>query len=287
MKAAPVSKQLSQASWAVVKQNRSLLSFTVIGIALAAIPFLLLWVPAAVFLMRDQNVIGIILVVLGAWGVAFAVQLALAALVIGADEALHGRPVSVGACFGRAMGRFGALLTWSGINALMQLFAGALQGDSTSGGIADMVVSIVRVFLGALVEMAWRLISFLVVPLIVLESAGPVGALKESFAIFRQHWGTQIKGFVRISIPVVLWFMLPGLALLIGGLALAVFDRPAIGIPLLLIGVILLTIGSLLYNTVRGVFSVVLYRFLKDGQAMPGFTAEELQQAVVTAPATA
>lgn len=287
MKAAPVSKQLSQASWAVVKQNRSLLSFTVLGIALAAIPFVVLWVPAALFLMRDQNVIGIILIVLGAWGIAFAVQLALAALVVGADEALHGRPVSVGACFRRALGRFGALLSWSGINAIMQLFVGALQGDDSGSGIADLVISIARVFLGVLVEMAWRLISFLVVPLIVLESAGAIGALKESFAIFRQHWGTQIKGFVRISIPVVLWFMLPGLALLIVGIALAVFDRPLIGVPLLLIGVILLTIGSLLYNTVRGVFSVVLYRFLKDGEALPGFTAQELQEAVVTSPASA
>lgn len=281
MKPAPVSKQLSQASWAVVQQNKSLLSCTVIGVALAAIPFVVFWVPAAVFFAREQDVVGIVLLLLGVWGIAFAVQLSLAAVVAGADEALHGRPVAIGHCFGRALGRFGALLSWSGVNALMQLFAGALQGDASGSGVAQIIVSIARIFLGAIVELAWRLISLLVVPLIVLEGKGPFSALKESFAIFRQHWGTQIKGFVRISLRVALWFTLPGIILLLGGLFLAIFDRPLIGVPLLLVGVILLTIGSLLYSTVRGVFSVVLYRFVKDGETSPGFTEQELQQAVV------
>lgn len=282
MKSAPVSKALSKASWDIVKGNKSLFAFPLIGALLSIIPFVIFWVPAGFFYVADKNVIAIVLTVLGIWGVSLAIQFSLGALVVGADEALHGRPVSVGACFGRAFGRVGPLFAWSGINAIMQVFTSALEGDGDTSSWASLIMSIFRSILGAIVELAWRLITLLVVPLIMLEGTGAVGAMKGSFNIFRKHWGTQVKGFVRISVPVALLFMLPGILLVIGGVLLAIFDKPIIGIPLMLLGVILVTVGSLVLNTVRGVFAVALYRFLHNGETLPGYTQEELQAAVVT-----
>jgi len=280
MKKSPASKELSAASWAILRQNRSLVSFPVIGALLSLIPIIIFWIPAAILLGLDRNVPGFIFAFFGLLVSVFVVQLALAALVVGADEALHDRPVSVGACFGRALKRTPAIVGWSMINAVMQIFVGFLQGgDSGSGSI---VMTIFRAIFGTVVEMAWRLVTWLVMPFIMFDDAGPVTAVRSSFGVFREHWGTQIRGFARLTFSWVLLLVLPGLALVIGGVLLAANDNATIGLPLILIGVIMMVVGSLLFNTVRGVFAVVMYRYLKDGSTLGGFTTSQLEAAVMT-----
>ncbi len=281
MKKSAASKKLSAASWAIVRQNRSLVSFPAIGGLLSLIPIFIFWIPGAVLLGLNQNVPGFIFAFLGLLASVFVVQLALAALVVGADDALHDRPVSVGNCFGRALKRTPAILGWSMINAVMQLFVGFLQGDGSGNGIGSIVMAIFRGILGPIVEIAWRLVTWLVMPYIMFDDAGPVTAVRSSFGVFREHWGTQIRGFARITFSWVLLLTLPGLALVIGGILLAVNDNPSIGLPLILIGVILMVLGSLLFNTVRGVFAVVMYRYLKDGSTLGGFSATQLEAAVM------
>ncbi len=88
----------------------------------------------------DRNVPGFIFVFLGLLASVFVVQLAHAALVVGADDALHDRPVSVGSCFGRALKRAPAILGWSMINPVRGVFAVMmyryLKDGSTLGGFS-------------------------------------------------------------------------------------------------------------------------------------------------------
>jgi hypothetical protein len=68
----------------------------------------------------------------------------------------------------------------------------------------------------------------------------------------------------------------------IGGVLLAVSNSATMGLPMILLGVILMTLGSLLFHTVRGVFSVVMYRYLIDGSVLGGFSASRLDAAVMS-----
>ncbi len=199
----------------------------------------------------------------------------------GADDALHDRPVSVGNCFGRALKRTPAILGWSMIHAVMMIFVGFLRGDGSGTEGRSSVMVIFRATLGTIVEIAWRLVTWLVMPFIMFDDAGPVTAVRSSFGVFREHWGTHIRGYARITLSWVLLLILAGLALLIGGILLAVNGNPSIGLPLILIGVILIALGSLVFNTVRGVFAVVMYRYLKDGSTLGGFSAPQLEAAVM------
>ena len=142
------------------------------------------------------------------------------------------------------------------VNAVVQLFVGFLQGDESGRGLGSIIMAIFRALLGAVVSIAWRLITWLVMPFIMFDEAGPVTAIKGSFGVFRDHWGTQIRGFARITFSRVLLLTLPGL--------------------------LLMTLGSLLFHTVRGVFSVVMYRYLIDGSVLGGFSASQLDAAVMS-----
>jgi hypothetical protein len=282
MKNSANSSELGRASWAIVRQNHSLLSFPVIGVVLSLIPIIIFWIPCAVLLGLDRNVPGVIFGFFGVVGSVFVIQFAHAALVLGADDALHDRPVSLSSCFVRALRRTPAILGWSMVNAVVQLFVGFLQGDESGSGLGSIIMAIFRALLGAVVSIAWRLVTWLVMPFIMFDEAGPVTAIKGSFGVFRDHWGTQIRGFARITFSRVLLLTLPGLLLVIGGVLLAVSNSATMGLPMILLGVILMTLGSLLFHTVRGVFSVVMYRYLIDGSVLGGFSASQLDAAVMS-----
>ena len=53
-----------------------------------------------------------------------------------------------------------------------------------------------------------------------------------------------------------------------------------VGALLLVIGVIGLAISLLISKALSGIFGVALYRYALDGQALGGFTPEELESAV-------
>ncbi|MDA2988253.1 MAG: hypothetical protein O2815_04155 [Actinomycetota bacterium] len=51
---------------------------------------------------------------------------------------------------------------------------------------------------------------------------------------------------------------------------------------LVIVGVIIVMIGALVLSTMRGIFSVVLFRYAKDGVVEGDFTESELAGAVRT-----
>jgi membrane-anchored glycerophosphoryl diester phosphodiesterase (GDPDase) len=131
----------------------------------------------------------------------------------------------------------------------------------------------------------WSLITFFVVPFIVLDGQGPISAIKKSLALFKEKWGLQIFGGVRIGGIVGLVTILPGVLLVVLGFFAMMAGGDVLvagGIGLLVLGVVLVMIGSLLLSTMRGIFSVVLFRYAKDGVIEGGFTEQELAGAIRT-----
>src|SRR6266487_5184828 len=49
-------------------------------------------------------------------------------------------------------------------------------------------------FVAGLLGMAWTLVSFLVIPILVVENKGPLVALKESTQLLKKTWGEQLVG---------------------------------------------------------------------------------------------
>lgn len=271
------SKQLTTKSWAIVKENRYLLAFPVLGFLVSLIPLAVFWVPAAWLFATNNNIPAIVLIIVGIFANQIVIAVAIGGLVAATDSELAGGQSSVGHGIGVSITRIFPLVAWAFIQTVVNVIVGLMRGNGQSG-VGDAMRNIAAAGVLAL----WRLITFFVVPFIVLEKVGPITAIKESSKLLKARWGLQIFGGVRIGGLIGLTMILPAIIAIIGGILLTASEIWAAGVPLFVVGVILLVIGSLLLATLRGIFSVVLFRYAKDDAVQGGFTAEELTGAVRT-----
>ena len=123
-------------------------------------------------------------------------------------------------------------------------------------------------------------ISFFVLPMIMLQGKGPLEAVKESVKLIRATWGMQIAGGIRIGAMIGLLGVLPGIIAVVAGGWLIATDKEAMGIPLATLGVVVVMIAQVLISALRAVFSVALLRYALDGTAIGPFDEAELSSAV-------
>lgn len=273
------SKLLTQKSWAIVKENRYLLVFPVVGFLVSLVPLALFWVPAAYLALNDQNVPAIALAIVGIFANQIVISVAGGGLVASADVELSGGSSSLGHGIGRAIARIVPLVGWALIATVVNVIVGFIrgQGNGAAGALRNLAAA------GILAM--WQIVTFFVLPFIMLESRGPISAIKESFALFKAKWGVQIFGGVRIGGLIGLATILPGILLIVLGFVSAFTGSTAfiaLGVTLIVIGVLLSMAGALLISTMKGIFSVVLFRYAKDGAIEGGFTQAELAGAIRT-----
>ena len=116
-------------------------------------------------------------------------------------------------------------------------------------------------------------------PVIALEGTGPFATLKRSSSLFKSRWGAQVTGNIAIGGAVFLFGVLPSALLIFAGF-LVWASASFAGALLLVIGVIGLAISMLVSSALSNIFGVALYRYARDGEAVGGFTADELNSAV-------
>jgi len=273
------SKLLTQKSWAIIKENRYLLTFPVLGFLASLIPLAIFWVPAGWLMVNDQNVAAIALAIVGLFANQIVISIAGGGLVASADEELSGGKSSIAHGIGRALARLFPLIGWALIATVVNVIVGFIQGRG--GGAVDALRNLAAAGILAM----WQIVTFFVLPFIMLEGRGPIAAIKDSFTLFKAKWGVQIFGGVRIGGIIGLVTILPGMILAAIGFFLAltgVTAGIATGVGLIVIGILLFMVGALLISTMKGIFSVVLFRYAQDGTVEGGFTEAELAGAIRT-----
>jgi hypothetical protein len=261
---------LTKKSWGLLRQNPELLRFPLYG-GLATIVCAIVVVGPGVFLIEeDQTVFGGAVAVIGFYllaviGTYFSVGLAAAA-----DMIFHGREATVADGLAVSRSRFSQIAGWAAVATTIGLVLSALENQGIVGEIA-----------GRLLAIGWSLITFLAVPVIALEGTGPIETLKRSSSLFKSRWGAQVTGNIAIGGAVFLFGVLPSALLIFAGFLIWASASFA-GALLLVLGVIGLAISMLISSALSNIFGVALYRYAIDGEAVGGFTADELNSAVKT-----
>ena len=273
------SKALTHKSWVLLKANPYLFAFPMIGVILTVIPFAVLGLPALYFLDSGNNWIAAALGIVLIFGVQAFITFSAAGLVAAVDEEMQGRNASVGRGMSLAFARFGSLVAWSAIQTVVSALVGLVRGNDRG----SLVSVIFRNVVAAAAGVMWQLITFFVLPVMMIERVSPIDAIKTSSGLFKKQWGTQLAGGVRIGGFIPLIVVIPGVLILIGGIALVSIDNAATvitGITIAVIGFLIIMVGALVISAMRGIYSVALYHYAKDGEVLGGFTGEELQASV-------
>ena len=179
-----------------------------------------------------------------------------------ANIRLSGGQPTVGAGFRMALSRVGPIAVWALVAASVGLVLSSLRDRR------NQLMS----FVAAGLNLAWSLITYLIVPVLLFENRGVFGSLHRSEQLFRSHWGEQVAGSfgfgllsTLLSIPAVL-------------LALACWRvDPIAGI---ILAAVYLVILATVTSAVRGVFTVALYRYATAGSAPSGFSADAIDSAL-------
>ncbi len=269
------SRALTRQSWAVLKDNRYLMAYPIVGIVAGIIPFGVI-AGGVVFIAMNQNWVGWALVVIGLYLLTLVTAVVQAGLTVSAAAELEGGSSSLGHGLSTAIGHLGRLARWAFVSTVVSLLVAALRGNN-SGGIAAVVF---RNVLAAAADVMWQLITFFVMPAMMLDDLGMIDAIKKSASTFKQCWGTQLSGGVRIGGLIGLIAILPAILAIVLGVVLATAGTLSVGVPLVVVGLIVLIVAGLILSAIRGVFSVVLYRFATQGIVEGGFTEQQLAGAV-------
>ncbi|MEW9624639.1 DUF6159 family protein [Rhodanobacter geophilus] len=191
---------------------------------------------------------------------------ALAGVVL---RRLRGEPAGLADGFALARSRLGSIFGYALIAATVGLFLRALQER----------LGLVGRFVVGLFGLAWTVATFLVVPVLAGEGAGPVDAVKRSAELLRQTWGENVIGNAGLGVAFGLFFIPVALlagVLMIGAVATQSIVVIVLAGALVLVGFVLL---GLVQSTLQGIYAAALYRYAEAGEVGGGFDQALLESA--------
>lgn len=264
--------QLARASWEVLRADKELVGLPVLSLAaslVAAASFLtpMMWVARS---ETDQNPTWIVLVL------AFAGYLVLAyitiffnaALVYAANQRLEGGDPTIGSALRGAAQRAGRLLPWALLSATVSAL---LQAVEQRAGVVGKMIS-------GIAGLAWSLVTFLVIPVLVMEDVRVGDAVRRSAALFKGTWGENVAARVGFGLLGLLLF-LPGVAAVAGAFA---FGGDTPNVPLIALAVLWMVVVVMALSALSGIFQTALYRYAAGMPSTGAFADEDLRAAFVS-----
>ena len=257
------SYALFKASWQVLKADRELVMLPIISMGATAVTLALFFIPMAA---ADFTGTSFLFLVLMYFVLAYITVFFNAALISAAHERLAGGDPTVGSALRGAASRAGRILPWALISAVVSAVLKTIK--ERAGTIGGFVVR--------MVGMAWSVVTFLVLPIIVIEGIGAVAAIKSSVTLFRRTWGENLAAQGGLGIVGFL-AGLPGGALILLG---SVYARGFAMGALIGLGALWMLAVIVVMSALSGIFQTALYHFAVDGHAPPGyFDSQTLSQA--------
>lgn len=157
------------------------------------------------------------------------------------------------------------LLGWTFIAATVGLIINSLENSSDTFG------KIISVAFG----LSWTVISFLVLPILILEGKGPITSLKLSTKMLKNSWGEQLIGhfsfgllFAVLSIPIGLIIIL---AFQYGG---------TIAIAGLGIGILMMATLGVVQWSLQSIFMGAMYLYVREDNVPLTFSLSQISHAV-------
>ncbi len=180
---------------------------------------------------------------------AFVVIFFNAALVWGANERFEGGNPTVGSTLDGARTRLRLIVQWAAVSATVSMVIRQIQ---ERGGLLGRL-------LGGLIGFAWAVVTFLVLPTLVIEGVSVREAFSKSADSIKNTWGENLIGQGGLGILGFL-AMLPCVALGVAG-AFLLPTSVVLGGLVLGVAVVALLAVTVVLSAMNIVYQTALYRF--------------------------
>jgi hypothetical protein len=262
---------LMGASWRVLKEDKEILIFPLLSgiccllvLASFAIPIISSgsWQLPEENATTEQQVMYYGTLFLFYFCNYFVIVFFNSAVIACAAIRMQGGDPTVGDGFRAAFARLPLIFGWALVSATVGLILRIIEDRSKTVG------KIVAGLLG----LAWTIVSFLVVPILVIEKKGPISALKESTLLLKKTWGEQLIGNFSFGF---IFFLLNIPAIIL--IALGIFSgNVAILITCIILGVVFLIVVALIQSALQAIFQAAIYLYAREGEAPAGFEPDLL-----------
>jgi hypothetical protein len=175
------------------------------------------------------------------------------ALVACAIASLKGETPALGYGLSEATSRIHLIAGWALLSATVGVILRAVEERASFIG---------RIVAG-LFGLAWAVASYLAVPVLVMESVGPIEAVKRSSAMLRKTWGERLAGSVGFS-AIFFLLMLPAAALVAGSIAMAANGNHSVMFVGIAVAVVYVLALVLVQSTLATIFQAAVYLYAND-----------------------
>jgi hypothetical protein len=263
---------LIKTSWNILLDDKKLLIFPLIsGIAILVVilTFVLPLILAGTF-MNIPSVGPIFF-----YGLLFVFYVASYFVVIFFNTALitcvnarfHGKETSVGGGLSSASRHLASIFTWALVSATVGIILHLIERRA---GFIGRIAT-------ALVGGIWSLVTFFVVPILILEDKGVVESVKESVSLMKRTWGESIVG----SGSIMLIFVAIGIVgLLFVFATLLVGNMIVFGSAVVLL-ILLVVVLAIVASAMQGIFVTALYTYARTGTVPEAFNKDLIQNAFI------
>lgn len=256
--------ELARTSWEVLRADKELLWIPILSFGAGTVVAATFAVPTVLVVDRESPL---------TYAVAFLAYVALAyvtvffnaALVSAADERLRGGDPTVGSALRGAAARAGRILPWAVVSATVSVL---LRAVGERAGLLGRIAA-------GMAGIAWALVTFLVIPVLVFEDVGVGQAIRRSGQLFRRTWGENVVAQVGFGLLGVL-ATLPALLAIVAVAATGSGVAIGVGIGL----AVLWMVGVAVFlSALNAVFQTALYRYAAEGAALGPFTTGDMSAA--------
>jgi Family of unknown function (DUF6159) len=192
-----------------------------------------------------------------------------AALVSCALMRFNGQDTTIGDGLRAAGSRLPQIFAWALVSATVGMLLRLIENANEKAGA----------FISAILGTAWTVITFFVVPVLVVEKIGPFKAVSRSIAILKKTWGEALVGGFGLGLFKLL-LALPGVALILLGAYLVTTLQPAfIGIGIIGAAVLYFLLWAAIGSALDTIFLTALYQYAAFEKVPEGFEREAMEGA--------
>lgn len=257
--------RLTGAAWSVMRRDPTMIFLALIGAGFAIAGVAIVLYAGGYFSGKHYSRSHFALVwLIALYPLTFVSVFFNVALASAAGAHFDGRRLALGEALRAAYDRIDRIALWALLSAGVGLLIGEIANRLPGGGR----------LVGWLMGAVWGLATIFAVPLLALEDARPVEALRGSAHLVKSRWGEGLTGVVGIGAWAAIALIPVGVLIAIG--AAVANSSPAAGIPIIALGLLAVVVIAALTTATRQVFAVALYRYATD-LPVGGFAQADLE----------